>query len=505
MGSKKAKNIMIMGTMSGAGKSLITTALCRIFKQDGYKTAPFKSQNMALNSHVTAGGFEIGRAQAVQAEAAGIEADSRMNPILLKPTSDRKSQVILNGRVYGNYEAGEYYKIKNNFVPDIMKAYGSLESEYDIIVIEGAGSPAEINLKEGDIVNMGLAEMVNAPVLLAGNIDPGGVFAQLYGTVGLLNDSERQRIRGLIINKFRGDIGLLRPGIEMIEKRTGISVIGTLPYMDIRIDEEDSLTDEFKMGLHNRNVDVAVVKAEHISNFTDIAPLKENLNIGIRYVSNAGELCKQDRQLPDIIIVPGSKSTMEDLIKIRENGLEDEIKDAAKRGCIILGICGGFQMLGESISDPEGIEGDTERIEGMGLLPVTTCYENEKVLRQVRAQFNLADDIKAQSDGYEIHMGRSRLRDGRPFAVIHTKEGESIEDGAVYGNVYGTYLHGLFDSGELTDAFLRLIAKKRRDIALTGEKSRDIRDVKEEQYDLLADIVRKNMDINKIYEIMDEA
>ncbi len=504
MGLKKAKNIMIQGTMSGVGKSLITAALCRIFKEDGYKVAPFKSQNMALNSFVTKKGGEIGRAQAVQAEAAGKDPDIRMNPILLKPTTDSKSQVILNGQVYGNYSAKDYFAIKKSLIPDIIRSYESLAAENDIIVIEGAGSPAEINLKADDIVNMGLAGLVNAPVLLAGNIDPGGIFAQFYGTVGLLEKDERERVRGFIINKFRGDIDLLTSGIRMIEEKTDIPVLGTIPYMDIRIDDEDSMTDIFQNSLHNRNVDIVVIKSDHISNFTDIAPLKENLNIGVRYVSKSGELCKLNGQLPDMIIIPGSKNTTEDLIKIRNTGLEEEIKDAAARGCIILGICGGYQMLGESIRDPEGEEGSIPELEGMHLLPVETEYGSEKILRQVEAEFWLKDGISAKSDGYEIHMGRSSLKNGRPFACITDREGRRTDDGCVYGNIYGTYLHGLFDSGQLVEAFLELIAEKRQDLHLFAKKTEDRQTFRQKQFDILADRVRKSMDIEKIYEIIDK-
>ena len=330
-----AKSIMIQGTMSNVGKSLLCAALCRIFKQDGYRTAPFKSQNMALNSYITDDGLEMGRAQAVQAEAAGIAADVRMNPILLKPTSDRGSQVIVEGRVWGQYEARDYFARKKSLIPTILRCYNSLAAENDIIVIEGAGSPAEINLKQDDIVNMGLAELVSAPVLLVGDIDPGGVFAQLYGTVALLEPDEQARIRGLIINKFRGD-----------------TVLGTIPYTRLDIDEEDSMAASLLEKYPRKDIDIAVIRLPRISNFTDFAPLDRHSQLGVRYVSDPKILGR-----PDLIILPGTKNTMADLAWLRETGLAEAVCRLAGRGCPVLGICGGYQMLGTEISDPCRAEG----------------------------------------------------------------------------------------------------------------------------------------------------
>ena len=493
MSEKKAKPLMIQGTMSGAGKSLIVTALCRIFKQDGYSVAPFKSQNMALNSCVTTDGGEIGRAQAVQAEAAGKPADVRMNPILLKPVSDRGSQVILNGKVIGDYEAKDYFRIKKDFIPHILRAYESLEEENDIIVIEGAGSPAEINLRQDDIVNMGLAQLINAPVLLAGNIDPGGVFAQLYGTAELLERSERERIRGFIINKFRGDISLLEPGIRMIEEKTGIKVIGTIPYTDVDIDDEDSLSGRLNVKTHDKPIDIAVIRLKHISNFTDIAPLEREAEIGVRYVSDADELCKP---YPDMIIIPGTKNTMADLMEIRENSIEAAIKRAADKGVIILGICGGYQMLGQKLSDPCKVEGNIPECEGMGLLPINTVFDEKKTLRRTEAEFILKEGLIAKAEGYEIHMGRSERTGGRSFS-----KDDAASDSTVSGSVYGTYLHGLFDSGELTEGFVRLIAQ-RKGIEMPKLSARNRKDYREEQYDLLAETVRKSLDMERIYDII---
>ena len=347
-----AKAIMIQGTASNAGKSLLAAGLCRIFKQDGYKVAPFKSQNMALNSAITPDGLEMGRAQVMQAQAAGVAPDVRMNPILLKPTSDVGSQVIVNGIPRGTMKAGDYFKYKKNLVPDVMEAYSSLAAEYDIIVIEGAGSPAEINLKEDDLVNMGMARMAKAPVLLCGDIDRGGVFASLYGTVKLLNPDEQEMIKGLIINKFRGDVEILRPGLTQLEELAGKPVLGVVPMLEVDVDDEDSLSARLsrsgKVGL----VDVAVIRLPRLSNFTDFNPLERMEEVSLRYVGSAGKLGH-----PDLIILPGTKNTMDDLRWLRQSGLESAILKHAAKGGAVVGICGGYQMLGSTVSDPDGVEG----------------------------------------------------------------------------------------------------------------------------------------------------
>ena len=331
-----AKNIMIQGTMSNAGKSLLCAGLCRIFWQDGYRVAPFKSQNMALNSFITADGGEMGRAQVVQAEAAGIEPDVRMNPILLKPTTDVGSQVIVNGVVQGNMRAMEYYRRKREFVPAVLEAYDSLAAENDIIVIEGAGSPAEINLKQEDIVNMGLAKLVDAPVLLVGDIDRGGVFAQLYGTVALLEPEEKARIKGTIVNKFRGDRKILEPGLETLEQLCGVPVAGVIPYVHVDIDDEDSLSTRFTRDTGRKDIDLAVIRLPRISNFTDFAPFERFENVSVRYVEKVSDLHD-----PDMILLPGTKSTIADLKWLRESGLEAAVLKAASAGTPIFGICGG--------------------------------------------------------------------------------------------------------------------------------------------------------------------
>ena len=377
----KARCIMVQGTMSGAGKSLLCAALCRIFAQDGYRVAPFKSQNMALNSFVTRDGLEMGRAQVVQAQAAGIEPDVRMNPILLKPSSDVGSQVIVNGEVRGQMPAAAYFKMKKSLLPDILAAYNSLAEDVDIIVIEGAGSPAEINLKADDIVNMGLARLVDAPVLLAGDIDRGGVFAQLYGTVALLEPDERARIKGLIINKFRGDVEILRPGLAMLEEKTHLPVLGVVPYLKVDIEDEDSLSERLDTDKAVKPLDLAIVRLPHISNFTDFMPLEQHPLLGVRYVQNARTL-----GTPDLILLPGTKNTIDDLLWLRQSGLEPALLKLAARGTPVFGVCGGYQMLGETLADPMGSEsGRPQTLRGLGLLPTRTVFTGQKRRTQTRA------------------------------------------------------------------------------------------------------------------------
>ena len=499
-----AKAIMIQGTMSNAGKSLTAAGLCRIFSQDGYKTAPFKSQNMALNSFITDEGLEMGRAQVMQAEAAGIRPDVRMNPILLKPTSDTGSQVIVNGRVRQTMRAKEYYAYKHELIPDIRKAYGSLSGEYDIIVIEGAGSPAEINLKEDDIVNMGMAKMAKAPVLLIGDIDRGGVFAQLFGTAALLEEDERAMIKGLIINKFRGDKSILDPGTDMLEEKCGIPVLGVIPYMDIRLDDEDSLSVRFEERKKADLIDIAVIRLPRISNFTDFNPLENIDGVSLRYVKHPEELKK-----PDMIILPGTKSTMSDLKWLKETGFEAEILKAHSRGCVIFGICGGYQMLGESLKDPENSEGGGS-MAGLGLLPLDTVFKGEKTRTRVSGKTgNIKGKLKGLSDakieGYEIHMGESILKEGaKPLCTLNDMAGgQEKNDGAWKENVYGTYVHGFFDSENARAALIKSLAKA-KGLDAPEIKAGDYEAFKQTQYDLLADTLRGSLDMDKIYEILEK-
>ena len=482
-----AKNIMIQGTMSNAGKSLLCAGLCRIFRQDGYRVAPFKSQNMALNSFITADGGEMGRAQVVQAEAAGIEPDVRMNPILLKPTTDVGSQVIVNGVVQGNMRAMEYYRRKREFVPAVLEAYDSLAAENDIIVIEGAGSPAEINLKQEDIVNMGLAKLVDAPVLLVGDIDRGGVFAQLYGTVALLEPEEKARIKGTIVNKFRGDRKILEPGLETLEQLCGVPVAGVIPYVHVDIDDEDSLSTRFTRDTSRKDIDLAVIRLPRISNFTDFAPFERFENVSVRYVEKVSDLHD-----PDMIMLPGTKSTIADLKWLRESGLEAAVLKAASAGTPIFGICGGYQMLGRTVSDPEQVEAaGISEISGMNLLDMDTLFRGEKVQTQTEGIFENIPGLFSclnglAYQGYEIHMGRSMERRSAVTCM---------------GNVYGSYIHGIFDAPGVAEAILgTLCRKKELDPARLG--SFDPKAYKEAQYDKLADAVRSGLDMELVYRVL---
>ena len=447
---------------------------------------PFKSQNMALNSFITRDGLEMGRAQVMQAEAAGVEPDVRMNPILLKPTRDMGSQVIVNGEVRGNLSARDYYKQKTALIPDIMKAYDSLAAENDIIVIEGAGSPAEINLKQQDIVNMGMAKMAKAPVLLVGDIDRGGVFAALAGTMMLLEDDEKAMVKGTVINKFRGDVSILEPGLRMLEDLVHVPTVGVVPYLYLDLDDEDSLTDRFTRKNQKAAVDIAVIRLPRISNFTDFNPLEYLDGVSLRYVGSVSDLGD-----PDLIILPGTKNTMGDLEFLRQSGLEARILQHAAKGRPVIGICGGYQMLGLSLSDPHGVEHGGQ-MAGLGLLPFSTVFAENKTRTRVTGQVPEVGGIFAgisglTYEGYEIHMG---VTDAEGMVVNH-------------GNIYGTYLHGFFDREEITKAVAEaLFAAKGLDASEI--KAFDIAAYKEEQYDKLADALRQSLDMEKIYKILDE-
>lgn len=495
-----AKAIMIQGTMSNSGKSFITAGLCRVFKQDGYKVAPFKSQNMALNSYITKDRLEIGRAQAMQAEAAGIEPSVEMNPILLKPTSNVGSQVIVNGEVYGNMKAMDYYKCKQQLIPEVMKAYHKLEKENDIIVIEGAGSPAEINLRENDIVNMGLAKLVKAPVLLAGDIDRGGVFASLYGTIKLLEEDEQAMIKGVIINKFRGDVNILEPGLRMIEEKTNVSVVGVVPMRYIDIDDEDSLSERLCHEKADALIDIAVIYVPHISNFTDFYAFERMPGVSLRYVRRASDLGQ-----PDMIILPGTKNTMDDLLWLRESGLEALILRANENKTPIIGICGGFQMLGEQLIDSEGVERGGQ-MRGMGLLNTKTVFVGEKMRTQIRGKvtegFGDFEKLRGMEvSGYEIHMGLTENLGGcRPCIVLEDGRTDALLNGD--GTVFGSYLHGIFDSDGVTEAVISKLCEK-KGIALETAAF-DLKAYKEEQYNLLADLIRSSLDMEKVYDILNK-
>ena len=457
---KKAMPIMIQGTMSNAGKSLICAALCRIFVQDGYRVAPFKSQNMALNSFVTDEGLEMGRAQVVQAEAAKVKPSVLMNPILLKPTTDVGSQVIVNGEVRGNMRAAEYFRYKKELIPDILAAYHKLEEACDIIVIEGA------------------------PVLLVGDIDRGGVFAQLYGTVALLEARERARIKATVINKFRGDVSILQSGLDMLYELVGVPCAGVVPYVKADIDDEDSLSRRLSNGM-KKEIDIAVIRLPRISNFTDFAPFERYENVSLRYISSVRELGE-----PDLVMLPGTKSTISDLIWLRESGLEAAVKKLASRGTPVFGICGGFQMLGKTVSDPEGTEGGGT-LAGMGLLDMETVFLREKTRRQVSGRLDAVEGIfeglgGREYSGYEIHMGKST----------------AAETLVSRGNVYGSYVHGLFDADGIADGIVEALCGK-KGVRFDPSAAFDGKAYKEAQYDFLADAVRGALDMKLIYDILE--
>lgn len=479
-----AKTIMIQGTASNAGKSLIVAGLCRIFKQDGYKVVPFKSQNMALNSFITSDGHEMGRAQVMQAEAAGTEPDVRMNPILLKPTSDTGSQVIVNGQVVGDMSAKDYFAQKKKLIPDIMKAFNSLSEENDIIVIEGAGSPAEINLNDDDIVNMGMAELADAPVFIVGDIDRGGVFASLAGTMLFLKDDEKKRVKGTIINKFRGDKSILEPGLRMLEDAIKVPVIGVVPYINVDVDDEDSLTERFNVKEKNALIDIAVIKLPRISNFTDFNALEYIDGVCLRYVGSVKEL-----KNPDLIILPGTKNTISDLIWLRECGLEAAIMKHVSKDKPLIGICGGYQMLGLTLKDPYKVENGGE-ISGLGLLACETIFEKKKTTVRVEGKLEEVSGIfsglsNTEFEGYEIHMG-------------DTTNNRNIVN---KGNVYGTYIHGIFDKDVVSRIIVEaLLANK--GLSIDNVKTFDIKEYKETQYDILAEELRKSLDMDYIYKVI---
>ncbi len=495
-----ARAIMIQGTASNAGKSLLAAGLCRVFRQDGYRVAPFKSQNMALNSAITPDGLEMGRAQVMQAQAAGVEPDVRMNPILLKPTNDTGSQVIVNGVPRGTMRAADYFQYKRELIPDVMAAFDGLSRAYDIIVIEGAGSPAEINLKQDDIVNMGMARRARAPVLLCGDIDRGGVFAALYGTVKLLEPEEQDLIRGLIINKFRGDVDILRPGLGQLEELTGKPVLGVVPMLDVDVDDEDSLSARLSGSGRIGLVDIAVVRLPRISNFTDFNPLERMEEVSLRYARSPGELGN-----PDLILLPGTKNTMGDLLWLRQSGMEAAILKHAGRGGAVAGICGGYQMLGRSVSDTGGVEGGGV-LAGLGLLDTRTVFRGEKTRTRVTGTVTGAAGVFAclngtAFEGYEIHMGETE-RTGAPLVQFTTQTGEARGDGAASGNVWGCYVHGIFDKAGTASALVNALMQAKGLEASAAAV--DWQEYAQQQYDKLADGLRAALDMERIYRILEE-
>ena len=493
-----AKCIMVQGTSSNVGKSLISAGLCRIFANAGYKTAPFKSQNMALNSYITKDGLEIGRAQAVQAECAYQHIDVRFNPILLKPTGNKTSQIIINGEVYGNMTASEYFTEKHKFIKYVKESYESLNKEYDIIVIEGAGSPAEINLNYKDFVNMGMACIAQAPVLLAGDIDRGGVFASLYGTVELLKEYKNY-FKGFIINKFRGDKSILEPGLVQLEKLTGIDVLGVLPYEKFNIDEEDSLAETLK-NTEKGLIDIAVIKLPRISNFTDFAVFEYYEGVKVRYINSVADFGE-----PDLLIIPGTKNTIDDMRYIRSSGLITKIMQYAETGKGIIGVCGGYQMLTSKICDPDNMESGGS-VQGLGLIKAETVFEKEKIRTVVQGKFN---NIKGYFSflngacfaGYEIHMGKT-YSDNYNISEIKDSFRRSKNDGLAENNILGTYIHGIFDEGDVVKRIIDKLKLEKGIDTVTEEK--DINELKNKEYEKLADMLMNYLNIPKIYEILEK-
>ncbi len=495
-----AKTIMIQGTMSNVGKSLLTAALCRIFTQDGYSVAPFKSQNMANNSFVTAEGLEIGRAQALQAQAAGEVPTADMNPILLKPTSDSGSQVIVHGKAVGNMSAREYFSRKREFLPAIDESFSRLCNSHDIVVIEGAGSPVELNLKSDDIVNMGIAKRYNVPVLLVGDIDRGGVFAQLFGTMSLLDEDERTLVKGLIVNKFRGDSALFAEGVKILESKCKVPVLGVVPFVHCDIEDEDSLSDRITSTAdENAVIDIAVIKLPRMANFTDFDVFGQFSGVGLRYVSNLHDLKNPD--LPDLIIVPGTKSTISDMLYLRESGFEAAIKKAAANGTPVVGICGGYQILGDTIADPNGAEGSIPEVRGMELLSVSTVFSEEKHTAQVEGKFGELSGFFGclsglEFSGYEIHHGRTTVS-GEGLSVLDGTR----TDGCYSGNVMGSYVHGIFDRPEVCTAIVKALYERKglcygENVSLTKDEQRD------RELDKLAKVVRESLDMAELYRIL---
>ena len=492
----KKANLMIVGTSSGAGKSLFVTALCRIFYKDKYKVSPFKSQNMALNSYITKDGKEMGRAQVVQAEASGLEPDVNMNPILLKPSTMNKIQIIVCGKSIGNMSGVEYNQYKKNLIPILKETYFKIENENDIVVIEGAGSPAEINIKEEDISNFAMARIADAPVILIADIDRGGVFASIYGTIMLLKEEDRKRIKGIVINKFRGNKEVLKSGFEIIENLTGVRTLGVIPYTDIDIEDEDSLSEKYKSFKLNKNsnkIKISVIKLKHISNVTDIDALSIYNDVEIQFVSERSQIGNED-----LLIIPGSKNTIDDLKWLKESGIAEEIIKRARTETIIFGICGGFQILGNKVKDPYHIEGDIEELNGLGLLDLETIMENEKTLVQYKGKLVVDNGIlktlnNFEIKGYEIHQGITK----------GNEKNLTTDERTIFvnrDNIIATYLHGIFDNKDFTDTLLNEIRRRKGLEEVNDNISYE--EYKLKEFDKLEKLVRENVDIDEIYKII---
>ncbi len=501
--TRAGRVLMVQGTASSAGKSVLVTGLCRLFRQDGWRVAPFKAQNMSNNSYVTATGEEMGRAQVEQAYAAGVEPDVRMNPVLLKPEADHRSQVVVLGRPAFHLSGLDFRTRKAELWPVVTRALDELRAQYDLVLIEGAGSPAEINLREADIVNMRVARHAQAPVLLVGDIDRGGVFAHLYGTLALLPAEERALVRGLVINKFRGSRELLAPGLDMIAALTGVPVLGVVPYLpDLRIADEDAATlDEARPHRPGAPLDVAVVRLPRIANFDDIDPLAAEPDVAVRFVARPEELGR-----PDLIVLPGTKATVADLSWLRATGLAEAVRAAAARGAAVLGICGGYQMLGRVVRDPQHVESEQPEAAGLGLLPVETEFEPVKATHRVTAEVTATQGLFAgcagmEVHGYEIHMGRTRADAGTAPLRLRSRSGRPCADvdgcRSVDGWVVGTYLHGLLENDALRVRMLHNLARRKGVAFRPGLPVR-----RAEAYDRLAACLRAALDVAALYRII---
>lgn len=496
-----ARSIMFQGTASDSGKSWMAAALCRYLYQQGDKVVPFKSQNMALNSYITANGQEMGRAQVFQAEAAGIMPDVKMNPVLLKASTSSDTQVVVKGKVLGDMSTLQYQDFKTKVRSEVADIYQELASTYDDVILEGAGSPAEINLLDRDFVNMGMADIADTPVILVADIDKGGVFASIYGTIKLLPEKHQKRIKGVIINKFRGDLSMLESGVDMIEALTGVPVLGVMPYTDLKIDDEDSiaLSRKNKVMDVSKDLDVVVVVLPNIANFTDFNSLAMHPDVSVRYATDPNEL-----GTPDLLIIPGTKSTIDDLKYLQETKFAQAIESLHIRGTFIFGVCGGYQMLGKKLIDEKNIESDVKEQPGLGLLDITTYYQENKTTNQSKATVDGLD-----VDGYEIHMGKTILDKGvKSFAHIYQINGEATDhvDGAISGDnmISGTYLHGIFDNPEWTRKYLNRI-RSYKGLGPLKNVIGSLKEFKETQYNELAKIFVENVDVDQIIKIMNQA